>query len=116
MPRPPMSRPVAAGSSERREARAGCAGASPSAGGAAGADDWWVLTCHQTIAAPASAAASQRLPGLGQKRASDSARIAPKASSPTPTSSHGRSRCPLIASEAIESSARSSGMTSQAAA
>jgi hypothetical protein len=80
------------------------------------AADEWVLTCHQTIAAPASAAASHRLPGLGQKRASDSARIPPNASRPTPIRSHGRSRCCLIAVEAIESSARSSGMTSQAAA
>ena len=71
--------------------------------------------CDQTIAAPTSAAATQRLPGLGQTCADESATSPAKPSRPTPTSSHGRSRWCLIASAAIESSTPSSGMTSHAA-
>ncbi len=94
---------------------AGCASPAVVVAAAAGLRDAWVLTCHHTIAPPASAAASQRFPGFGQKRASDSATIAPKASRLTPITSHGRSRCSLIAVAAIESSSPASGMTSQAA-
>ena len=72
-------------------------------------------TCHQTSAPPPSVAASQRLPVPGQKRASESARSAPKVSRPTPRRSHGWSRCPRSASTAIDSSASSAGITSHAA-
>src|SRR6266849_2873591 len=111
-PSPAISAPTASGPSERRRARTGSG--SPGATAADGVRSR-VLVCHQTIAAPASAAATQRLPGLGHTRADESARIPAKPIRPTPTSSHGRSRCSLIAPAAIESCSPSSGITSHAA-
>jgi hypothetical protein len=113
MPRPLISAAATTGPSDRRRRRrtAGSPGAATLAAGRSRLPP----ACHHTIAAPASAAATHRLPGLGQTRAEESATSAAKPSRPTPMSSHGRSRWFLIASAAIESSTPSSGITSQAA-
>ena len=74
-----------------------------------------MLTCHQTSAPIPSAAASQRFPGLGQKCAEESARIATKAMIASPIARLGLFRFCFSAAAAIESGSPSSGMTSQAA-
>ena len=104
-PRPLIRTATAMGPSERRRGT-GTAGAAalPERGGAGSSvagRDFLPPVCHHTIAAPTSAAATQRLAGLGQMCAEERATSPAKPSSATPTRSHGWSRWFLIASPAI---------------